>query len=62
MDVWKLTKSSEEQAKKIDFLIERIEELQACINTFIEERNEAIHSKKSDTPSVRAKRSTAAKS
>ena len=62
MDVWKLTRSYEEQAKKLDFLIERIEQLQACINTFIEERNEAIHSKKSKTSSVRAKRSATAKS
>ena len=62
MDVWKLTNKYKDQEEKLDFLINRIEELQSCINNFIEERNEAIRDKKSKPSSVRAKGSTTAKS
>ena len=62
MDVWKLTNKYKDQEEKLDFLIQRIDELQSCINNFIKERNEAIRDKEIKSSGVRAKGSTTAKS
>ena len=62
MDVWKLTQKFDEQDKKLNFLIERISEIESCLNVLIKEANETIQDKEDKSQGVRAKRSSSKKS
>ena len=62
MDVWKLTEKYKETERKLDFLINRIAEIETYLNQMLEGMNAALHDQKDKPQSVRAKRSTAKKS
>ena len=61
MDVWKLTEKYKETERKLDFLINRIAEIETYLNQMLEGMNAALHDQKDKPQSVRAKRSTAKK-
>ena len=62
MDVWKLTEKYKETERKLDFLINRIAEIETYLNQMLEGMNAALHDQKDKPQSVRVKRSTAKKS
>ena len=45
MDVWKLTQKFDEQDKKLNFLIDRLGEIESCLNTIIKGANETVQNK-----------------
>ena len=64
MDVFKLTKKYEEQARKIDFIAQRIAEIESYLSqlTAPGDDDENVQSKPKKSSSVRTKRSSAKKS